>query len=70
MKRRVLKSKALAGLATLLLAGGLLVGAPAPRQAVASSCGENRGRLCKTNKSCVYLLFFSQCTTTYDYYPR
>lgn len=69
MKRRAQKSKALAGLATLLLAGGLLVGAPAPRQAVASSCGENRGNLCRRNESCLFLLFFKQCTTKYDYYP-
>lgn len=68
--RKTLKSRILTGLVTLAAAFALAVGGPAPRQAIASNCGENSGNLCKKNESCLWILFFKQCTETYYYYPE
>lgn len=56
-------------LAAPLAAVTLFVASPAPRQATASSCGENNGPMCRKNESCISIIFFKQCTTKYDYYP-
>ncbi len=53
-----------------LAAVALFVASPAPPQAVALGCGENTGPQCRTNESCIWILFYKQCTTTYDYYPE
>ncbi|MFQ5680233.1 MAG: hypothetical protein ACE5HP_12350 [Gemmatimonadota bacterium] len=68
--RKSISSRLLAGLATLLMAAGLLVGTPAPRQATAAGCGENEGNLCRKNEACIWIIFFKQCTEKYDYYPK
>ena len=31
--------------------------------------GTNTGKVCWQNESCVDILFYQQCTTTYKYYP-
>jgi hypothetical protein len=53
----------------LTLSALLLAASPEPRPAGAMQCGAGTLRLCKTNESCVNILFFSQCTTRYYYYP-
>lgn len=62
-RRRLLR------LAAPLAAVALFVASPTPRQATASACGENNGPVCRTNESCVWIIFFKMCTTKYDYYP-
>lgn len=52
-----------------LLAATLFVAAPAPQHAAPAGCGENAGPLCRKNVSCIWIIFFKQCTEKYDYYP-
>ncbi len=52
-----------------MLAAGALAFTIAPgEQLQASTCGGGGESVCKTNTSCVYIIFYSQCTTTKDYW--
>jgi hypothetical protein len=52
-----------------LLAAALAFVAAPDGQLAASECGGFDGNACKTNQSCINILFFKQCTTTHTYYP-
>ncbi len=66
MKRQRLRTLVVTGAAGLFLAlGGLALEAPSLE---ASSCGGPGEYLCKENTSCAGILWFRQCTTTYDYW--
>lgn len=55
---------------SLLMAMGLYLAVPGQPQAAATSCsGSNTGKVCWENESCVEMLFYNQCTTTYKYFP-
>jgi len=56
-------------LPVMLLAGSLAFATTPDSRISAASCGGVGQVLCKTNTSCVSIIFYSQCTTTYDYYP-
>ena len=63
-------SRTRASLVAFLAAAGAYLVSPASPQAAASSCsGMNSGKVCWQNESCVDILFYKQCTTTYKYYP-
>lgn len=53
-----------------LLSAILLAASPEPRAAEEGDCGANEGNLCWENESCLWLLFYRQCTTKYRYYPK
>lgn len=67
--KRPMRRGALARLAGLLVAVLLLAAAPAPREAIAARCGDGDGPICTKNESCVWIIFFKQCTEKYTYYP-
>lgn len=52
----------------MLLAGSLAFISTPDSRIAASSCGGVGAKLCKENMSCVSIIFYRQCTTTYDYY--
>ncbi|TVP56824.1 MAG: hypothetical protein EA351_07295 [Gemmatimonadales bacterium] len=55
-------------LPSLMLAATVaFLGAPSS-QIAAATCGGPGEVLCKTNEACAGILFFRQCTTTYDYW--
>ena len=64
------RSRLLAGVLSFLAAAGLYLAVPDQPQAAAASCsGSNTGKVCWENESCVEMLFYKQCTTTYKYFP-
>ena len=56
-------------LAFLVAAAAYLAAPEAPRAAASSCSGMNSGKVCWQNESCVDILFYKQCTTTYKYFP-
>ena len=64
------RSRLIAGATTFLASTALFLAVPAQPRAQTSSCnGTNTGKVCWQNESCVNILFYKQCTTTYKYYP-
>ncbi len=64
------RSRLIAGAITLLASTALFLAVPGRPHAATSSCnGTNTGKVCWQNESCVDILFYKQCTTTYKYYP-
>ncbi len=64
------RSLLIAGATTFLISTALFLAVPGQPQAATSSCnGTNTGKVCWQNESCVNILFYKQCTTTYKYYP-
>lgn len=64
------RSRLLASALTFLAAAGLYLAVPDQPRAAASTCnGTNTGKVCWENESCVEMLFYNQCTTTYKYFP-
>ncbi|MDZ7778461.1 MAG: hypothetical protein U5R14_00805 [Gemmatimonadota bacterium] len=55
-------------LPTLLLAGALAVVSAPGTEVAASECGADGREKCWENESCIYLLFYSQCTTKTKYW--
>jgi hypothetical protein len=47
----------------------VLAAAPAEPRAEETLCGSYDGNVCQKNESCIWILFYRQCTTTYRYYP-
>ncbi|MCZ6825262.1 MAG: hypothetical protein V3S91_08320 [Gemmatimonadota bacterium] len=63
------RSRLIAGALTLLASTALFLAVPGQPHAATSSCnGTNTGKVCWQNESCLNLLFYKQCTTTYKYY--
>jgi hypothetical protein len=54
--------------ALIAVAVGLALAALRPPGLEASTCGGPGKYVCKINQSCATILFFKQCTTTYDYW--
>lgn len=52
----------------MLLAGAAFFTAAPDTSIAAAECGGHGEVLCKQNESCAGILFFRQCTTTYDYW--
>jgi hypothetical protein len=68
--RNPIRSRLIAGATTFLASTALFLAVPAQPSAQTSSCsGTNTGKVCWQNESCVDILFYKQCTTTYKYYP-
>ncbi len=64
------RSRLIAGATTFLASTALFLAVPGQPNAATSSCsGTNTGKVCWQNESCVNILFYKQCTTTYKYYP-
>lgn len=64
------RSRLIAGATTFLASTALFLAVPGQPHAATSSCnGTNTGKVCWQNESCVDILFYQQCTTTYKYYP-
>ncbi len=64
------RSRLIAGAITFLASMALFLAVPDRPHAATSSCnGTNTGKVCWQNESCVNILFYKQCTTTYKYYP-
>jgi len=64
------RSRLIAGAITFLASTALFLAVPGRPHAATSSCnGTNTGKACWQNESCVDILFYKQCTTTYKYYP-
>jgi len=64
------RSRLIAGATTFLASTALFLAVPGQPHAATSSCnGTNTGKVCWQNESCVDILFYKQCTTTYKYYP-
>ncbi len=64
------RSRLLAGAITFLASTALFLAVPGRPHAATSSCnGTNTGKVCWQNESCVDILFYKPCTTTYQYYP-
>ncbi len=64
------RSRLIAGAITLLASTALFLAVPGRPHAATSSCnGTNTGKVCWQNESCVDILFYKQCTTTYKYFP-
>ncbi len=64
------RSRLIAGAITFLASTALFLAVPGQPHAATSSCnGTNTGKVCWQNESCVNILFYKQCTTTYKYYP-
>ena len=55
-------------LPAMLVAGAMALAIGPSDQLQASTCGGPGSDRCKENTSCVFIVFFSQCTTTIDYY--
>lgn len=55
-------------LPAMLLAGAAFFTAAPDTQIAAAECGGPGTVICKENEACVGILFFRQCTTTYDYW--
>jgi hypothetical protein len=55
-------------LPAMLVAGAMALAIGPSDQLQASTCGGPGEDLCKENTSCVSIIFYSQCTTTFDYY--
>ncbi len=64
------QQKLLASVASLVLALSLHLAVPSLPRAEAADCGANDGQVCWQNQSCINILFYKQCTTTYKYYPK
>ena len=63
------RSRLIAGAITFLASTALFLAVPDRPHAATSSCnGTNTGKVCWQNESCVNILFYKQCTTTYKYY--
>lgn len=63
-------SRIYASILAFVVAAGAYLASPDAPQAAASSCsGLNSGKVCWQNESCVDILFYKQCTTTYKYFP-
>ncbi len=68
--RNPTRSRLIAGAITFLASTALFLAVPDRPHAATSSCsGTNTGKVCWQNESCVNILFYKQCTTTYKYYP-
>ena len=68
--RNLTRSRLIAGAITFLASTALFLAVPGRPHAATSSCsGTNTGKVCWQNESCVDILFYKQCTTTYKYYP-
>ena len=64
------RSRLYASALSFLAAAGLYLAVPDQPQAAAATCsGSNTGKVCWENESCVEMLFYKQCTTTYKYFP-
>lgn len=55
-------------LPAMLVAGALAFTIAPGEQLQASSCGGDGVSLCKTNTSCISIIFYRQCTTKRDYW--
>ncbi len=63
------RSRLIAGAIMFLASTALFLAVPGRPHAATSSCnGTNTGKVCWQNESCVNILFYTQCTTTYKYY--
>ncbi len=51
-----------------LLAGAMAFMAAPSAQIQAAECGGPGTSVCKTNESCLSIIFYRQCTTVYDYW--
>lgn len=67
---RLIGTRIQQALLALAVVGGLALAAPPAPQASVTSCGENNGKECWKNESCVFLLFAKFCTTEYKYYEE
>ena len=56
----------MAGAAGLVMALGSAATNPEPLEA--DDCSGPGSVVCKSNESCINILFYSQCTTNYDYW--
>ena len=64
------RSRLYASALSFLAAAGLYLAVPGQPEAAAATCnGTNTGKVCWENESCVEMLFYKQCTTTYKYFP-
>jgi hypothetical protein len=64
------RSRFYASALAFLAAACLYLAVPGQPQAAAATCnGSNTGKVCWQNESCVEMLFYNQCTTTYKYFP-
>ena len=64
------RSRLHASALTFLAAAGLYLAVPGQPEAAASSCSaSNNGKICWENESCVWVLFYKQCTKTYKFLP-
>ncbi len=63
------RSRLYASALSFLVAAGLYLAVPDQPQAAAATCnGSNTGKVCWENESCMDMLFYKQCTTTYKYF--
>ncbi len=63
------RSRLIVGALTFLASTALFLAVPSrPHAATWSWNGTNTGKVCWQNESCVDILFYKQCTTTYKYY--
>lgn len=54
----------------LILAAALTLLAAPDARLSAAECGGPGTQLCKTNESCVWILFYKHCTETRDYWSE
>ena len=68
--RNANRSRLYVSLLSFLAAAGFYLTVPGQPEAAAATCsGSNTGKVCWENESCVEMLFYNQCTTTYKYFP-
>lgn len=67
MKLASIRTLIAAATGALVLALGSVAATPEPLEA--DDCDGPGDVVCNKNESCLTVLFYRQCTTTYDYYP-